>query len=38
MSPIVPITKVEQICDLVDEGIINEVKPLIMTNDLMTQD
>lgn len=38
MSPVAPITKFEQIRGLADEGLIDEVEPVLMTNDPMIQD
>ncbi|KAI5387774.1 hypothetical protein KIW84_073754 [Lathyrus oleraceus] len=38
MSQVVPITELEQIRGLVDEGLIDEVKPILVTNDPMIQD
>ena len=38
MLPVVPITEVEEIHGLADGGLIDEVEPITMTTDPMTQD
>ena len=38
MSPVVPIIELEQICGLADEGLIDDVEPVLVTNDPMIQD
>lgn len=38
MSQVVPITELEQIRGLADEGLIDEVEPILVTNDPMIQD